>query len=80
MDNGFKVGDITTNTCGTCPSGTDTRFCGAFLEAQCGTANLKGATTATMHMLLSDCGGHGAFGRAVLLACACCLIFCFLPS
>ena len=69
MDNGFAVGDVCTNSRGTCPPGTDTRMCGALLERVCGTAGLKGNTTSTMHMLLSDCGGHAGYHNHEGLAC-----------
>ena len=58
MDAGFTLGQVCTNSRGACPAGTDTRMCGALHEKVCGTTGLKGHTSATMHMLLSDCGGH----------------------
>ena len=69
MDAGFSLGQVCTNGIGTCPAGTDTRMCGALQEKICGTANLKGNTTASMHMLLSDCGGHAGYHNHEGLAC-----------
>jgi hypothetical protein len=69
MDAGFTLGQVCTNSRGVCPGGTDTRMCGAFLERACGTANLKGNTSASMHMLLSDCGGHAGYHVHEGLAC-----------
>ena len=69
MDAGFTLGQVCTTAYGTCPAGTDTRFCGALIERACGTANLKGNTTATMHMLLSDCGGHAGYHNHEGLGC-----------
>ena len=69
MDAGFTAGQVCTNGVGTCPAGTDTRMCGALIEKACGTANLKGNTTASMHMLLSDCGGHAGYHNHEGIAC-----------
>ena len=69
MDAGFSAGQVCTNGIGVCPAGTDTRMCGAWLERVCGTKNLKGNTSATMHMLLSDCGGHAGYHNHERLAC-----------
>ncbi len=69
MDAGFTLGQVTTNSCGSCPKGTDTLMCGSFIEAACGTANLKGNTTASMHMLMSDCGGHAGYHNHEKLSC-----------
>ena len=69
MDNGFAIGDVCTNSRGACPAGTDTRLCGALHEKVCGTTALKGYTAATMHMLLSDCGGHAGYHVHESLAC-----------
>jgi hypothetical protein len=69
MDAGFTAGQVCTNGVGTCPAGTDTRMCGALIEKACGTANLKGNTTASMHMLLSDCGGHAGYHNHESIAC-----------
>ena len=69
MDAGFTLGQVTTTNCGSCPAGTDTRFCGAYIERACGTAALKGNTTSSMHMLLSDCGGHAGYHAHEGLAC-----------
>ena len=44
-------------------------MCGAYIEAACGTKNLKGNTTSTMHMLMSDCGGHAGYHNHEGLAC-----------
>ena len=44
-------------------------MCGAYIEATCGTKNLKGNTTASMHMLMSDCGGHAGYHNHQELAC-----------
>jgi len=44
-------------------------MCGAYIEAACGTKNLKGNTTSTMHMLMSDCGGHAGYHNHQELAC-----------
>jgi len=51
MDAGFTLGQVTTTNCGSCPAGTDTRFCAALIEKACGTAALKGNTSESMHML-----------------------------
>ena len=69
MDAGFTTGQVCTTAIGTCPLGTDTRFCGALLEKACGTAGLKGSTTVTAHMLLSDCGGHAGYHNHEGLTC-----------
>jgi hypothetical protein len=69
MDAGFAVGQVCSVAHGTCPAGTDTRMCGALIERACGTANLKGNTSASMHMLLSDCGGHAGYHNHEALAC-----------
>jgi hypothetical protein len=69
MDAGFTLGQVTTTNCGSCPAGTDTRFCAAYIERACGTAALKGNTSASMHMLLSDCGGHAGYHNHEALAC-----------
>ena len=69
MDAGFDVGSVCTTSMGTCPAGTDTLFCGALIEKACGTRNLKGNTTASMHMLLSDCGGHAGYHNHERLGC-----------
>lgn len=69
MDAGFTLGQITTNSCGSCPQGTDTLMCGSFVEAACGTSKLKGNTTSSMHMLMSDCGGHAGYHNHEKLSC-----------
>ena len=69
MDAGFTLGQVTTTSCGSCPAGTDTRFCAAYIERACGTAALKGNTSASMHMLLSDCGGHAGYHNHESLSC-----------
>ena len=69
MDNGFALGQVCTNNRGVCPAGTDTRMCGAFLERVCGTAGLRGNTSASVHMLLSDCGGHAGYHNHEGLSC-----------
>jgi hypothetical protein len=69
MDAGFTAGQVCTVAHGTCPAGTDTRMCGALIERACGTAQLKGNTSASMHMLLSDCGGHAGYHVHEGLAC-----------
>jgi hypothetical protein len=69
MDAGFTLGQVCTTPVGTAPAGTDTRFAGALIERACGTANLKGNTSASMHMLLSDCGGHAGYHVHEGLAC-----------
>ena len=69
MDAGFTVGQVCTNTRGICPGGTDTLMCAAWHEAVCGTKNLKGSTSSTMHMLLSDCGGHAGYHNHEGLNC-----------
>ena len=69
MDAGFTLGQVCTNSRGACPAGTDTRMCGALQEKICGTTGLKGYTSATMHMLLSDCGGHAGYHVHESLAC-----------
>ena len=69
MDAGFTLGQVTTTGCGSCPAGTDTRFCAALIEKNCGTASLKGNTSASMHMLMSDCGGHAGYHNHEGLAC-----------
>jgi hypothetical protein len=69
MDAGFTLGQVTTTSCGSCPAGTDTRFCAAYIERACGTAALRGNTSASMHMLLSDCGGHAGYHNHESLSC-----------
>ena len=44
-------------------------MCGALIEVICGTKNLKGNTSASMHMLMSDCGGHAGYHNHERLSC-----------
>ena len=69
MDAGFTVGQVCTESRGVCPGGTDTLMCAAWHEKVCGTKNLKGQTSTTMHMLLSDCGGHAGYHNHEKLKC-----------
>jgi hypothetical protein len=69
MDAGFTVGQVCTDSRGVCPGGTDTLMCAAWHEKVCGTKNLKGQTSTTMHMLLSDCGGHAGYHNHEKLKC-----------
>jgi hypothetical protein len=69
MDAGFTVGQVCTDNRGICPGGTDTLMCAAWHEKVCGTKNLKGQTASTMHMLLSDCGGHAGYHNHEKLSC-----------
>ena len=49
--------------------GSDAVMCSYIMEKYCGTTLLKGYTTSTMHMFLSDCGGHAGYHNHVTLAC-----------
>ena len=49
--------------------GSDAVMCSYIMEKYCGTTALKGYTTSTMHMFLSDCGGHAGYHDHVTLAC-----------
>ena len=69
MDAGFTIGQACTAARGMCPAGSDVGFCAALFEKYCGTTYLKGYTASTMHMFLSDCGGHAGYHDHTGLAC-----------
>ena len=58
MDAGFTVGQACTESRGMCPAGSDAYMCNAIFDKYCGTSAMMGNTSSTMHMFLSDCGGH----------------------
>jgi hypothetical protein len=69
LDAGFYLGQTCTAARGACMPGSDAVMCSYIMEKYCGTANLMGNTTATMHMFLSDCGGHASYHNHITLAC-----------